>query len=760
MNESILQFDPILGYWFVAVVAVALVALLWFGPDRSRTTPRQRGILSVIRLLVIVVIVLTMLRPARVITEMKELAATLVVLVDGSRSMQVADAFGGKTRWEELQTRVQEVTPLLTEMGEHVQVKAYAFDQTLHPLEYSKEGIKLPETPTGEQTAIGAAIDDMLRRESGQRLLACVLLSDGAQRAYAPYDLNPRAAVRGLIERNTPLHTLAFGEARGLGQARDLAVIDLVASPTVFVKNQLDVSGILRVDGYPGRELPVELLFETSPGKMEVVAAARLRAAADGAQIPLALSYVPQTPGEYKLTLRAAPQEGELVTRNNELSTFVTVLGGGLNVLSIAGGIPLEQSRMARALDASANINVQTEYFDKRGRKGWPVEASDWFTPGKYDVYILGDLDAEVFATKEWASLAEAVDRGAGLIMLGGTHSFGPGGFFDTPLADVLPIVMTRLDRQRFDEPTRPDLHVKGPLRILPEKVAGRTYPFLDLGSADQNDQLWQQLPPLDGANKFERLKPNADVAAVGVTSSGARVPILVAGGWGGGRVLAMAGDSTWRWPLAGHDTEYRRFWRQVVLWLAHIDSKDDGNVWVELEERRHRPGSRVKFTAGADTAEGQPIPGATFQAEVIAPDGSKKPISLSRQGGEMVGAFFETRTAGDYTVVVRATGTGDKSLGEARARFLVFEQDLELDNPAADPDLLSSLSAMTSAAGGRKWASEQLGELMQSLKDRPRDFEIETQRKVTYWDRWPTFLLFTLLVSVEWYLRKRWGLV
>ena len=89
-----------------------------------------------------------------------------------------------------------------------------------------------------------------------------------------------------------------------------------------------------------------------------------------------------------------------------------------------------------------------------------------------------------------------------------------------------------------------------------------------------------------------------------------------------------------------------------------------------------------------------------------------------------------------------------------------MFEQDLELDNPAADPDLLSSLSSMTSAAGGRKWASEQLGELMQSLKDRPKDFEIETQRKVTYWDRWPTFLLFTLLVSVEWYLRKRWGLV
>ena len=51
--------------------------------------------------------------------------------------------------------------------------------------------------------------------------------------------------------------------------------------------------------------------------------------------------------------------------------------------------------------------------------------------------------------------LAEAVNHGAGLIMLGGFHSFGPGGYGETPLADVLPVVMDRLERQSFDEPIR-----------------------------------------------------------------------------------------------------------------------------------------------------------------------------------------------------------------------------------------------------------------------------------------------------------------
>ena len=39
--------------------------------------------------------------------------------------------------------------------------------------------------------------------------------------------------------------------------------------------------------------------------------------------------------------------------------------------------------------------------------------------------------------------------------MLGGFQSFGPGGYDDTPLANVLPVGMDRLERQQLDEPLR-----------------------------------------------------------------------------------------------------------------------------------------------------------------------------------------------------------------------------------------------------------------------------------------------------------------
>jgi hypothetical protein len=36
----------------------------------------------------------------------------------------------------------------------------------------------------------------------------------------------------------------------------------------------------------------------------------------------------------------------------------------------------------------------------------------------------------------------------------------------------------------------------------------------------------------------------------------------------------------------------------------------------------------------------------------------------------------------------------------------------------------------------------------------------VETQKKKNYWDTWPFFLALVALLSGEWLLRKKWGLV
>ena len=469
----------------------------------------------------------------------------------------------------------------------------------------------------------------MLRREAGKRLLGVVLLSDGAQRAFAPHDLPPQIAAARLKRLGYPLFTFPFGQSRGLGEARDVAVKDLVVSPNVFVKNELAITGDVRVDGYVNIDIPVRVLFETSPGKMEVVAEQKIRAEADGQLVPIRLSYIPEVPGEHKLTLEAVAQPGELVTTNNELSTFVNVLKGGLNVLYIEGTLRVEQKFIRRALDSSRDIKVDYVRLDPRDSKTRPADFADRFKPGKYDAYILGDVDSTAFEAGELADLADCINRGAGLIMLGGFQTFGPGGYDDTPLAKVLPVGMDRLERQTPDEPMRADVQLPGPLKMQPTKLGLMHFALRLAGKPSENQILWSKLPSLEGANKFHDLAPGATVLA----DAGPEKPLLVAHSFGAGRVMAFAGDSTWRWWMSGFESAHKRFWRQIVLWLARKDQTQEGTVWIRMPQRRFAPSQRVEFSVGATSPIGDPITDAEFKAEIVLPDGkTRKELPLARQ--------------------------------------------------------------------------------------------------------------------------------
>ena len=61
---------------------------------------RQWAALIGLRLAVVLLMLFALLRPSLVYTKVEPVAASLVMLVDSSRSMQVADSLGDKPRWD------------------------------------------------------------------------------------------------------------------------------------------------------------------------------------------------------------------------------------------------------------------------------------------------------------------------------------------------------------------------------------------------------------------------------------------------------------------------------------------------------------------------------------------------------------------------------------------------------------------------------------------------------------------------------------
>jgi len=339
-------------------------------------------------------------------------------------------------------------------------------------------------------------------------------------------------------------------------------------------------------------------------------------------------------------------------------------------------------------------------------------------------------------------------------MMLGGPRSFGPGGWSGTPIAPFLPVEL----RAGSVDPASaldPAFHIDRPLEMRPTQDGLRHYVMRLTAAEDQNAAVWRSLPPLEGAN---RLSVRSGGLEEVLARSADGEPLLVAHEVGRSRVLAFAGDTTYLWYTSGHQTEHQRFWRQVILWLSRKELDQDQPVWVFAEPRNVAAGQQVALTYGARDEQGKPVLDAAFELEVLRPNGSSGKLAVPGGSEQNSIDFGQTAVAGDYWVRVAANKDG-KSLGlDGWTRFLVDLRDLELDNPAADPALLAELAELS---GGAVVPPEQLATLLDRwLADPPGRERLTVYRRTSLWDNAWLLSAFVALVGLEWFVRKRAGLV
>ncbi|MDQ2687449.1 MAG: VWA domain-containing protein, partial [Armatimonadota bacterium] len=218
------------------------------------------------------------------------------------------------------------------------------------------------------------------------------------------------------------------------GQRNEVLVSDLVLPNSVTKGEPFEArvvaeatsatSGTIRLDrdGVPVARVPVHL----TPGTNSLVIA--LKAGEPGFY-------------RYRAVLEA---DRDTDVRNNVGMGFVSV--GGKPRILLLQGTPGAGEALARALQAS-NLDVK-----RAGVEGLPTRPEDL---QGYDSVILSDFPAENMTDRQMAMLAGAVrDTGIGFGMVGGENSFLPGGYYGTPLADVLAVDMNVRQRKIFPSTT------------------------------------------------------------------------------------------------------------------------------------------------------------------------------------------------------------------------------------------------------------------------------------------------------------------
>lgn len=753
-----LLFEPVGSWWFVFLVAAGLAAVLVFvGPDRSRIDGIRLKLLVGLRVAAFLAIVLCMLRPTLVAQRRLRQEGDLLVLADASESMTVADAPAGQTRWEQMVASLKAAAPQAREVLDtgHLRLRLWRFDRGLESVSVTPEDpfpldANWTKQESSTETALGAALDEAVQTTSFESLAGVIVLSDGGQHAYPPRDLPPQTVARRLGEAGIPLWSVLFGQQRSGSQGRDAEVVQLSVADDVFVKTTVEVSGRVRLTGLADRDVVVRLLVEQPDGMLEEVARTIVRSLGADAEEIVRLSWRPDQPGERKVALVVDPLEGETVITNNEISSFVNVIDGGLKVVYLEGALRVEQRFLRRTLSASPDMQVEFRWIDSSDRSDWPIDISDLLSDD-VDVFLIGDLDASAIEPEQLSRINDWVGQGAGLGLLGGLHAFEAGGWGGTPLQPALPFAHDPLSRQRFDEPIRESLHLRGPLQMLPQERFGGVSILRLADTPEANRAAWEKLPPLEGANRFGQLAAAAQPLAISQNGD----PLLVAKNFGSGRVAALAVDSTWRWVMQGAEQAHRRFWRQFIFWLAKRDDISADALWVRPAQRRLSAGTPLRFNAGLRRADGQPIVEAVVEAELVSPDGAKRPVRLVREGESWAGQLTDCTQPGDWTIAAVANRDG-QAVASREARFTVFRQDLEMANPVANGLVMRQLAEET---GREPQPPEDIADIFEELLERPVVYESEAEWSWGLWDSWPMLLVTVGLMSVEWFFRKRWGL-
>jgi uncharacterized membrane protein len=737
------RFDPSAGAYAATVVAIAATAATvnaYRGP-RRRGRARDRAILGALRVATIALLVFCLFRPVLIVKAAVPQQNFLGIILDDSRSMQIADA-NGAARSEFVRRQLAAGSPLMKALGDRYVLRVFRFSSGAARVGSSDE-----LTFAGAQTRIGAALESARQELAGLSVAGLVLVSDGADTTDAALT----SSLLALKAADLPVFTVGVGRET---QTRDVQV-DRVTTPRSVLKGtSLLLDAVITQTGYAGETVTLDVEDEG-----RIVGSQQVRLPPDGGPAAVRVRATASEPGARVFRFRIAPRPGELVTQNNARESLIDVRDGREKILYFEGEPRFELKFIRRAVTEDKNLQVvalQRTADNKYLRldvdhpdeliAGFPKTREELFA---YRGLILGSIEAGAFTGDQLRMIAEFVDRrGGGLLALGGPRAFSAGGYGGTAVADVLPVVVERTAAAE----TLPVYRLK----VAPTR-AGEAHAVTQLAANESaSTARWSTLPPVTTVNPIATAKPGASALLTGTDEGHRRHIVLAAQRYGRGKAIAFTPQDSWLWQMHASidvdDKTHENFWGQLLRWL--VDGVP-GPVEIRTTTDRVEPGDTVDLTAHVTDPTFVDLNDARVVARVTPPTGA--PFDVSMQWtGERAGEYRATFVAADrghYEAKADAT-RGGTPLGSAVTHLRAAPGDAEYFDATMHAERLRRIAEET---GGRFYNADTVKGLPEDLKYAGRGVTTVEEREL--WHMPIVLLTLVALVCGEWGYRRKVGL-
>lgn len=632
-------------------------------------------------------------------------------------------------------------------------------------------------------TDIAAGLNRVLQRSDGSPLAAVVLASDGQHTEVSTI----AQAIETARARKIPILPILLGSPV---RPRDLAVESATAEETVFAKDILTVRAQVVGRGLSEpATVEVRLVDDETDrivGSETIVVAGdstlgdRLSSRSSVTEVLLLVR--PEHPGRVRYRIEVAPLEDERDTDNNVATVETRVVDEHLRVLYVEGyprfeyrflknALLREDTVLLSALLLSADGQFAQEGDPRAsGVRRFPESADEL---QQYDVVLFGDVDplGDWWSPRQAQLLVDFVGtRGGGFGLIAGQR-YAPHRFQNTPLEKLIPVRIDSTFLGRYAS----SLSSSFGFRLTAAGRQSRLFTFYE--DAELNAATVESWPGLYWIARTLGPKPGAEVLLEHTTMETltGTMPVMVLGHYGAGRVFFQGSDDTWQWrrnPRAANvpgesasgasapevvGSLHDAYWVQVVRALARPrQAVQDRRFVVRTRRFEHRLGERVE--ANVRVLDSDLLTWSGDELRLMLLDDTGAPVTevplhrLSPDSGEFEARFVPPSIGRFVVHVAGVSPVPGRRPPEAVIR--VTGADVESRRPESDHDLLRRIANET---GGETIRLDELAEALGRIPD--RSIQIPDDVVEPLWDNKLVLILFILIITLEWALRKGFNL-
>jgi uncharacterized membrane protein len=734
----------------VALAAAAGAAyVLWTYRRLAAVRGRDRGILVGARVALVAIMLFALMQPMLKLKVAVPQQNFVGVLLDDSRSMQVADHGGGPRSGFITEQLGRPDAPLLTELGKRFQLRVFRFSSSAERLQSTGD---LRFEGTG--TRMGEALDRARDELSGLPVAGLVLVGDGADTSENTLD----ESIAGLKSQAMPVFAVGVGRER---LTRDVQITRVETPRRALKGSSLVIDVVVTQTGYAGSKVP---LVVEDDGR--IVSTQDITLPRDGEAETMHVRFKVSDIGPRTIRFRIPVQNQEEVSQNNQRDALIDVYNRREKILYVEGEPRPEAKFIRQATEADDNLQVvllqrtaeaTVSVPDKFLRigvdsgeeliNGFPASREELFA---YRGIILGSIEASAFSPDQQRMLEDFVDvRGGSLLVLGGGRSFAEGGWAGTPLSDALPVVL--------DPGSRGPQYPPAELVVRQSPNMGHHPATQITEKSDEAPAKWRDLPPLTSLNPITELNPGATTLLTGINERGREQVVLAFQRYGRGKSLVMPVQDTWMWRMHAKmdlkDQTHHTFWQRLVRWV--VDGVPD-RVMASVTPDRVQRGEPVTITAEIADPEYKGINDGRITASVTSPSGRVESVPMEwtvEHDGEYRARFTPSED-GLYKVTVTGTAKDGRDVGRGGVNLRVAPSDAEYFDAAMRAPLLRRIAEETE---GRFFRADESGRLVEAIAFSGKGITVVEEKEL--WDMPIILMLLLGLMGGEWMFRRSRGL-